>query len=142
MATPLTLYIAIRQDPTAQATGKKIYESFAQDVKRELDNSQIVHYARVALVPNTAGGGYAGFLLITSFDGPMNPYLKFFWDSGGIQELVTVIAGIAVNPPDPPITDLTSFENFINNNNINSPEDLYQAYPQTVRQIIAAFPPT
>jgi hypothetical protein len=50
---------------------------------------------------------------------------------------------MALDPPVPPITDFTGFSNFINNNNLsNRPDDLYQSYGQTVRQIKAAFPPS
>jgi hypothetical protein len=140
MATPLTLYVPIKQDATTQANAEKLYQAFVGLVQKGLDEALIVHYARVALVPNTTGAGYLGLLVITTFDGAMNPYLKFFWDSGGIQKLFAELAAMALNPPNPPVTNLTGFENFINNNNVNKPQDLYQAYPQTVRQIVAKFP--
>ena len=50
-------------------------------------------------------------------------------------------AKLALNAPSPPVADLTSFENFINSNNLSQPADLYQAYPQTVPKIIQAFKP-
>jgi len=141
MANPLTLYVAIKQDPITQAAAKVAHDNFVAGVQKGLDASKIVHYARLALVPNSNGQGYAGILLVTTFDGPMNPYLKFFWDAGGVQQAILGVAALALNPPNPPVTDLTSFENFINNNNLNPGGDLYGAYPQTVKQILAKFPP-
>jgi hypothetical protein len=141
MANPLTLYIPILQDPKSQAAAQELYANFATGVHTGLDASQIVHYARVALIPNLSGEGTQAVLLITTFDGPMNPYLAYFWNEDpSIKSAFAGLAAIALNPPNPPVTDLTGFENFINNNNLNQPADLYAAYPQTVRQIETAFP--
>lgn len=141
MANPLTLYVPIKQDPLSQAAAKLAYESFVENVKAGLDASNLLHYARVALVPNPSGEGTHAILLITTFDGEMNPYLKFFWQNEGTRNAFAGIAAIALNPPNPPVTDLTGFENFINDNNLNKPKDLYKGYPQSVLQIKAAFPP-
>jgi hypothetical protein len=141
MATPLTLYIPVKQDEESQKAAQEIYTTFTQGVNTGLDQSQIVHYARVALIPNLSGEGIQAVVLITTFDGPMNPYLSYFWnDDASIKAAFAGLAAIALNPPNPPVTDLTGFENFINANNLNQPSDLYQAYPQTVSQILQAFP--
>ncbi|MEH2564197.1 hypothetical protein [Bradyrhizobium sp. AZCC 2289] len=140
MANPLTLYVPIKQDPITQAEAKLAYANFVSSVQHGLDGSHIVHYARLALIPNPGGTGILAICLITTFDGPMNPYLKFFWNNGALQKVFSGLAAIALNPPNPPVTDLTGFENFINNNNLNNPNDLYNTYPQTVRQIQGAFP--
>jgi hypothetical protein len=140
MATPLTLYIPVKQDSDSQKAAQEIYTTFMEGVHTGLDQSQIVHYARVALIPNLSGEGIQAVVLITTFDGPMNPYLSYFWnDDASIKAAFAGLAAIALNPPNPPVTDLTGFENFINANNLNQPNDLYQAYPQTVRQIEQAF---
>jgi hypothetical protein len=136
MANPLTLYVPIRQDALTQAAAKAAAADFVQSVKAGLDASGIVHYARVALIPNLSGKGIQAIVLITTFDGPMNPYLQFFWNNPGTQKAFAGIAAIALNPPKPPVTNVTGFENFINKNNLNQPGDLYQAYPQTVKQIV------
>lgn len=142
MANPLTLFVPIKQDFISQAAAQLAYNNFVSSVQAGLDESGIVHYARVALIPNASGEGTYAVLLITTFDGPMNPYLAFFWKNPSTQAAFSGIAKIALNPPSPPVTDLTGFENFINENNLNvsaSPgvnSDLYQAYPQTVREII------
>ncbi len=142
MANPLTLYVPIKQDPITQAEAKLAYANFVSGVKPGLDASHILHYARLALIPNPSGTGILALCLITTFDGPMNPYLKYFWNNGALQKVFSGLAGLALTPPNPPVTDLTGFKNFINGNNLNTPSDLYASYPQTVRQIQGAFPHT
>ena len=143
MATPLTLYVPIKQDTNSQNAAQGIYTTFAANLRTGLAEAnvvQIVHYARVCLIPNLSGKGTQAVVLITTFDGPMNPYLAFFWnDDTSVKIAVKALAAIALNPPRPPVIDLTSFENFINANNLNQPKDLYEAYPQTVSQIEQAF---
>jgi hypothetical protein len=139
MTNPLTLYVPIKQDPKTQETAQGIHDSFVAAVKAGLDASSIVHYARISLVPNASGEGFSAIMLMTEFDGPMNPYLKFFWDNPGTKLAFSAIAAIALTPPNPPVTDLTGFENFINNNNLNEAGDMYAAYPQTVKEIEKAF---
>lgn len=139
MATPLSLYIPIKQDTETQMAAMLAYETLVASITPGLDEAQIVHYARLVLLPKAEVGSIQAVLLITTFDGPMNPYLKFFWDRPGFRETFQGFAKLAQNPPQPPVTDLTSFQNFINSNNVSQPGDLYQAYPQTVPQIINAF---
>jgi hypothetical protein len=142
MATPLSLYIPIKQDAATQAAAQEIYQGFAARIKPGLDNAKIVHYARLVLIPNTGAEGILAVQVITTFDGPMNPYLKFFWSEPGFRLVFEGVAALALTPPNPPVTDLTSFENFINSNNLSQPADLYEIYPQTVLQIQAKFPPS
>lgn len=140
MATPLTLYLPIKQDEASQQAAQAVYNSFQTSEHAVLQDSHILHYVRIALVPNLPGTpGTLAILLITTFDGAMNPYLNYFWDVPSIQQAFAALESIALNPPSPPVTDLTGFINFINANNLNQPADLYAAYPQTVKQIEAAF---
>jgi hypothetical protein len=141
MANPLTLYVPIKQDAATQAAAKIAAATFVSSVQAGLDSSQIVHYARLALIPNLSGNGIQAICLITTFDGPMNPYLQFFWNNPGTQKAFAGVAALALNPPKPPVKDLNGFERFINQNNINQPADLYQAYTQTVKQITGAPSP-
>src|SRR5262245_34355783 len=141
MATPLSLYIPIKQDAATQAAAQKIYQGFVAQITPGLNDAKIVHYARLVLVPNPGGQGTLAVLVITTFDGPMNPYLKFFWSEPGFRLIFESVATLALTPPNPPVTDLTSFEAFINSNNLSQPTDLYEIYPQTVLQIQAKFPP-
>jgi hypothetical protein len=141
MANPLTLYVPIKQDAVSQAAAQLAYQNFVKGVTSGLDESGIVHYARVALIPNPSGKGTYAILLITTFDGPMNPYLGFFWKNPATQQAFAGIAEIALTPPNPPVKDLTGFENFINKNNLSKsaspgkPGDLYEAYTKTVKEI-------
>jgi len=145
---PLTMYVPIYQTPEAQQTAQVVYENFNNAVtKASLDKMAIVHYARIALVPNynAEGTGIAGILVITEFDGNMNSYLEAFFNNsdtikaafiGLIQLWAFKPEGFPTNPDD--IT-YPIFSNFINERNVSKPADLYFAYPQSVKQIVAKF---
>ena len=142
MANPLSLYVPIKQDFISQTAAKAAYETFVSQVKPGLDKVKIVHYARLILIPNANDKSTTqAVLLITTFDGPMNPYLKVFWNTKGFKQTFQGFADLALTQPSPPVTDLTSFELFINNNNLSKPRDLYAAYTQSVVQIDNAFKP-
>src|SRR5690349_3686642 len=100
MANPLSMYVPIKQDAATQAAAQAAAQSFVAGVKPGLDESQIVHYAKLVLIPNTNGQGTLAILLSTEFDGGMNPYLKFFWGQPGIQQAIAGVASLALNPPD------------------------------------------
>src|ERR1044071_522229 len=149
MASPLTMYVQIKQDAVSQSLAEKAVANFTQGVQAGLDATEIVHYATLALVPNpsaTPGApakGYLGLLLMTDFDLAMNPYLEVFWNAGGgIKTAIQAIAVIAYNPV-PPIETLVKFQNFINSVNLTpAPSggnwtNFYQAYNLTVKQINA-----
>jgi hypothetical protein len=135
MTNPLTLYVPIKQDDATQVAAHFAHDNFVTSVKASLDASKIVHYARVALIPNASGKGINAIIVIIEFDGPMHPYLKFFWNNEGTKQAFKAIAEIALTPPNPLVIDLTGFENFIAKNNLNKAGDMYAAYPQTVKEI-------
>jgi hypothetical protein len=137
MANPLSMYVPIKQDPTTQSLAAKAAKDFVSSVKKGLDASQIVHYAKLVLIPNPSGKGTLAIFLSTEFDGAMNPYLKFFWDNPATQQAFAGVAALALNPPSPPVTDLNGFINFVNQTNLSQPGDLYGAYTKTVKQINA-----
>lgn len=153
MASPLTMYVQIKQDAATQSLAETTVATFTQGVQKNLDAIQIVHYATLTLVPNPAttpgepASGYLGVLLMTDFDLAMNPYLATFWNdpSSGIKAAVQGIAALAYNPVSP-INTLTEFENFVNASNLTPAPtsvppvwtNFYQAYPQTVKQILAS----
>jgi hypothetical protein len=141
MADPLSMYVPIKQDATSQAAAAQAAKVFVTNVKDGLDESQIVHYAKLVLIPNLNGKGIQAIFLSTEFDGGMNPYLKFFWQNEDTQAAFAGIAAIALNRPDPPVTDLTGFTNFVNSTNLSAPADLYGAYTKTVKQINAKKKP-
>jgi hypothetical protein len=147
MASPLTMYVQIKQDAVSQSLAEQGVANFTQGVQAGLDSTAIVHYATLALVPNlsTTPGqpakGYAGLLLMTDFDLAMNPYLEVFWNAGGgIKQAIQGIAMIAYNPV-PPIETLVQFQNFINSVNLTPAPasgnwtNFYQAYNLSVKQI-------
>ena len=141
MANPLTLYIPIKQNPEIQRLAQAAHDHFVKLHTGELDRFEDVHYARLVLIPNPGGSGILAVCVITTFNGGMNPYLKFFWNNQSLQKLFAGLAAMALVPPDPAVTDFTTFENFINSNNLSNrvDDDLYQAYGHTVRQIKARF---
>jgi hypothetical protein len=143
---PLTMYVPIYQTAEAQQTAQTAYENFNNAVtKASLDKMAIVHYARIALVPNTDGKGIAGILVLTEFDGNMNSYLEAFYkNSDTIKMAFLVIIGLWANKPadfptNPADITYTIFSNFINERNLSQSSDLYFAYPQSVKQIVAKF---
>lgn len=145
---PLTMYVPIYQTPEAQETATTAYQNFNNALtKTSLDKMAIVHYARIALVPNTDGKGIAGMLVITEFDGNMNSYLEAFYNnSTTIKTAFLVIIGLWANKPanfptNPDDITYTIFSNFINERNLSKSTDLYYAYPQSVKQIVAKFKP-
>jgi hypothetical protein len=143
MANPLTLYVPIKQDKITQDAAQAAYDHFVSLHTEQLDRFEDVHYARLVLIPNPGGTGILALCVITTFDGGMIPYLKFFWDDKDLRTLFKGIAAMALDPPVPPITDLDGFANFIKGNNLSKrSDDLYQSYGQTVRQIKAKFPPS
>lgn len=144
---PLTMYVPIYQTPKVQEAAQFIYKNFNNEVtKASLDKMAIVHYARIALVPNTNGEGIAGILVITEFDGNMNSYLEAFYkNSDTIKAAFIGIIQLWANKPanfptDPAAITYTIFSNFINERNLSESEDLYYAYPESVNQIVKAFP--
>jgi hypothetical protein len=141
MANPLRLYVPILQTPEAQAAAQIIAANFATTAAAGLNKIGTVHYARVALIPNQGGvPGYYAVLLVTTFDGNMNSYLTDFWVNGNVEAAFESLMTIALDPVAQPIT-FNVFSNFINANNLNQPNELYAAYPQTVAQIWNEFPP-
>lgn len=143
---PLTMYVPIYQVKEAQDAAQAAYQNFNNALTKEsLDKLAIVHYARVALVPNTNGVGIAGILVLTEFDGNMTSYLEvFFKNSDTIKAAFIGIIQLWANKPadfptNPADITFTIFSNFINERNLSQPSDLYYAYPQSVKQIVAKF---
>ena len=147
-ANPLTMYVPILQTPDVQAKAKFAAEHFNNAITKDaLDKMAIVHYARVALVPNynAEGTGIAGVLVITEFDGNMDQYLRAFYDkSTTIRAVFIALIDMWAFKPegfptDPNKITYDIFSNFINNSNRSQPAEMYYAYPQTVKQIVAKF---
>jgi hypothetical protein len=128
---PLTLFAPVKQDAASQAAAQNVATGF-ENAFPGLIASGIVHFARVALVPNPTGDGIQAFMVITEFDGDMNTYLRFFWDNG-LNATFPTLATILVTPPQS--TDFAGFSNWINDGNL--PAQLFAAYTASVEQILA-----
>jgi hypothetical protein len=141
MPNPLTFYIPVKQDSETQAMVSALGQGFSPSANQALFSSQIVHYARIVAVPNPDGKGAQAIMVITEFDNAMAPYVKFFFDEPDINKAFTGIAMAAVNPPRLPL-ELNDFTSWVIKNNLtNDANTLFSAYPQTVKQIQAKFPP-
>ncbi|NNE13944.1 MAG: hypothetical protein HKN51_03140 [Saprospiraceae bacterium] len=142
MASPLTFYLPIKQDKESQAAVEENIKNFAAFVKESLDETQIVHYATVALIPNPppAKGNFA-ILLLTNFDKAMEPYLTVFWNTPKVRELTVKLVDIALYPPEGEIKTVQDYIKFLTSNNLTPQTgptwtNFYEAYPNTVSQII------
>ncbi|MBL4604218.1 MAG: hypothetical protein JKY02_00695 [Flavobacteriaceae bacterium] len=146
MASPLTMYIPIKQDANSQTAAKLAVQTFTNGTK-DLDQTKVIHYATLALIPNPSGKGALALLLTTRFDLAMRPYIATFWgkDGTGLTSVIKGLSSISLNPP-PSINTLDELITYINSVNLTPiPEDLkwtnfYEAYGQTVSQIKDKFP--
>jgi len=139
---PLSLYVPFKQGPAAQLLAIEAKKLLSGNY---IPSDTLIHFAEVALIPNPPGskGGhkYAGFLLLTCFDGPMNPYLAFFWSQPAIRGLWTLVCKAATNAPPPgQRQSLNAFTNYINDNDVTVDGDLSGAYTATLPQIATKFP--
>ena len=151
MANPLSLYVLIKTDPITQGLAEKLRDGFAAGIGKGLNDSKIVHYARIVLIPfpehlrdpkDPNKPKWLALMLVTTFDESMTDYLTWFWEHEGTRDAFKGLAMMALNTPGP-VEDPAAFEKFITRNNLSDdPDQLYQAYDQTVKQIKAAFPPT
>ena len=137
---PLTLYVAVKQDEATQGAVGLLLGSHN---KGGLLPATILHFVRLVGVPNTgvAGNkGYAGIMLITTFDTPMSPYLQFFWKQDAVREGFKAIYAIAQTPPaSPPEYDV--FYEYITKNNLSPADSLFYAYTAPATAIVKQFPP-
>lgn len=153
MASPLTLYVPIKQELIAQLGAGEAQKSFVKGVGPALDALGIVHYARLSVIHNPKGSAFpiAAIILITSFDKNMKDYLNAFWVSNAVKTAFIGLASIMQGGPDHPENfDFDAFVNFIKANNLNKEvpdgsgqyESFYEAYPGiTVADILDVFKP-
>ena len=127
--------LPIKQDATTQQQAAAAVQSLIPNTQAGLDAAQLIHYALLTPIPNANGSGIYALMVNTFFDGSMSSYLDFFWQDQGMKTAMTSLSTMALTPPDPPVTDETSFENFINENNLAASLQVYQAYILTVKQI-------
>ncbi len=93
MPYALTLAAPLKQDPESQQKIQQLADSFADTVQEPLGaalaQSEIVHFARVAIIDNKY------MLVITEFDGEPSQYAEFFRTTLGsvFQAVFSVVEG-------------------------------------------------
>ena len=146
MANPLTLLMPVvpGSDPTAIAA---LIAKNQQQIDNALTQVGTVHYARFLLldssVPNLQPGtGKGPFVLavITAYDGDFNAYIQdFVAQLGTVFDalLAFTVGGAAVTPVANHISQFTAYIQTNDASQHTPNQGLYQAYPQTVQQILA-----
>ncbi|MDP2712541.1 MAG: hypothetical protein Q8O56_15100 [Solirubrobacteraceae bacterium] len=156
MATsPLTLVMALDVDASQLPALQKVVATAQAEINAALTSVGTVHFARVLVLdtssPNlqftaTPAGPFA-LAVITEYDGDFARYTQDFVNKiGDVFDMLLkfTVGGSALVP----VTDnVAAFTAFVAANDLSQqpPNDggnrLYSAYPQTVQQILAKFPP-
>jgi len=148
MANPLTLLMPVTPGTDPQAIAATLAQYNTQ-INEALTSVGTVHYARFLLldtsVPNLQPGtGKGPFVLgvVTEYDGDFDAYIQDFVAKIGFAFdalLSFTVGGSAVTP----VKDhIAAFGAYIKANDASQHPGntgLYQAYPQTVQDILAAF---
>jgi hypothetical protein len=127
------------------------------DLDAALNSVGTVHFARFLFLDtskanlqpdlNPASTSQGPFIIgvVTEYDGDFDAYIQDFVNKvGPIFDLLLgfVVGGAALVPVANNVQDFTNFI-ALNDASQHAPnQGLYQAYPQTVQQIKAKFPPT
>jgi hypothetical protein len=165
MASPLTLLMPVIPGTSPQTIAAALAASQA-DIDKALTSIGTVHYARFLLLdrstPNLQPGGSSEELVlavITEYDGSFNDYIgDFVKQIGNVFNalLQFVVGGAAVTPVQDHTPAFMAFitandasQHFPNNGapapNVPPPpgsNGLYQAYPYSVQDILAAGIPS
>ncbi len=148
MANPLTLLMPIvpGTDPTAIGT---LLAKYQPQIDKALTTVGTVHYARFLLLDRSApnllpGAGTGPFVLgvVTEYDGDFNAYIQdFAAQLGDIFNalLAFTVGGSAVIPVQ---QHISAFITYVQTNDAsqqppNKAQGMYQAYSETVQQILA-----
>jgi hypothetical protein len=148
MASPLTLLMPVIPG-TNPVTIAETLAKYQPVLDAALTSVGTVHYARTMLFDRSvanlqpgAGQGQFVIAVITEYDGDFDAYIQDFVDKVGEvfdALLAFVVGGAAVTPVKDHVAGFTTF---IQQNDASQQQGntgLYQAYPQTVQQILAAF---
>jgi len=150
MATPLSLVMPV----TPGTNPTTIAEALAQhqtQLDAALASIGTVHYARTLyldlsqpnLQPNLQSQGPFAICVFTEFDGSFDAYIgDFVAKVGPVFDALLhfVVGGQALIPV---ANHLNAFTAFVAKNDASQHfpnKSLYEAYPQTVQQILAVFP--
>jgi hypothetical protein len=148
MANPLTLLMPVAPgvDPAAIAAALAKYHDQTQAA---LTSVGTVHYARFVLLDRSSpslqpGAGTGPFVLgvITEYDGDFVAYIQDFVAKVGTvfdALLAFTVGGKEVTPVADHITAFVDYIRKYDASQQPGAPGLYQAYPQTVQQILAAF---
>lgn len=148
MASPLTLLMPVTPGTTPQAIGAAMAK-YQPILNAALTDVGTVHYARVMLLDtstrNLQPGGTTGpFVLavITEYDGNFDAYIQDFVAKVGVVFdglMQFVVGGQALIPVKDHIAAFTAYIQANDASQHPANQGLYQAYPQTVQKILAAF---
>jgi hypothetical protein len=148
MANPLTLLMPVTPgvNPAAIAAALAKYHDQIQEA---LTSVGTVHYARFVLLDRSSaslqpGAGTGPFVLgvITEYDGDFNAYIQDFVAKVGTvfdALLSFTVGGSAITPVKDHIPQFIAYVAKYDLSQQPGAAGLYQAYPQTVQQILAAF---
>jgi hypothetical protein len=149
MANPLTLLMPVTPgvDPAAIAAALAKYHDQLQEA---LTSVGTVHYARFVLLdrssaslqPSAGSKGPFVLAVITEYDGDFNAYIQDFVDKVGVvfdALLSFTVGGKDVTPVADHIAAFTAYIAKYDLSQQPGADGLYQAYAQTVQQILAAF---
>lgn len=151
MSSPLTLMMPVLPGTSIVAIATALAGSQKQ-IDEALLNIGTVHFARFLLLdrsnanlqPTLSSIGSSDTLIIgvvTEYDGDFDAYISdFVAQLGGVFDTLLgfVVGGAALVPV---ANNVAAFEAFITTNDASQHEpnqSLYEAYPQTVQEILAA----
>jgi hypothetical protein len=152
MASPLTLIMPVIPG-TDPVTIAKTLAQYQPQLDAALKSIGTVHYARTLyldgssanLQPSMSSSGPFMICVITEYDGSFDAYIGDF-----VAQVGTVFDALlqyVVGGPEliPVANNLNGFTAFVAQNDASQHapnEGLFEAYPQTVQQILAKFPPS
>ncbi len=152
MANPLAVYVEVRRGIFSQLVAKIFLLAFKL-FQKPTANTELIHFSRVVLVPesisNKRPGGLfkrtKGAMLITTFDNGMMPYFMAFYQDKTIMKHFHMMSLFAVKEQKLPkktgnlYIDYNNFEQWLAQANIIS-QEFYCAYPTTLAQIYQKWP--
>jgi len=146
MASPLTLYVQLKQDAATQIAAKRAVDTFRETVEDQFDELGVVHFASMMLIPNPENEngksiGNLAILVKTDYDGTLNEYIGGFWESPNIRQTIVAVQGLALYP-GPEIESQVDLENYVNEYNLSPPPadqvytNFYEAHSYSVKALL------
>jgi len=144
MAYPVTFHVQIKEDVASQNVAATLRHCVSRrEVIQSLDQSGIVHYARLLMIPYnriaTVTEGVFAIQVLIVYDGELDALLRFMWETPALKSLFISISDIAKIPALAPL-DFDGFSRYITENNLNpTAKELRNAHSLTVQQIRDGF---